>query len=79
MALVDVCTGMLASNAMLGALHARHRTGRGQHVEVSLYETSLFMLANVAANYLAAGAKAGASATGIRASCRIRLIRLLTA
>jgi succinate--hydroxymethylglutarate CoA-transferase len=52
-ALVDVCTGMLASNAVLGALHARHRTGRGQHLELSLYETSLFMLANVAANYLA--------------------------
>jgi glutaryl-CoA transferase len=52
-ALVDVCTGMLASNAVLGALHARHRTGRGQHLELSLYETGLFMLANVAANYLA--------------------------
>ena len=54
-ALVDVCTGMLASNAILGALAARGRTGRGQHLELSLYETSLFMLANVAANYLAAG------------------------
>ena len=53
-ALVDVCTGMLASNAILGALQARSRTGRGQHVEVSLYESSLFMLANVAANYLVA-------------------------
>ena len=54
-ALVDVCTGMLASNAILGALHARGQTGRGQRVDLSLYETSLFMLANVAANYLAAG------------------------
>jgi succinate--hydroxymethylglutarate CoA-transferase len=53
-ALVDVCTGMLASNSILGALQARHRTGRGQHVEVSLYESSLFMLANVGANYLGA-------------------------
>jgi succinate--hydroxymethylglutarate CoA-transferase len=54
-ALVDVCTGMLASNSILGALQARHRTGRGQHLEVSLFETSLFMLANVASNYLVGG------------------------
>ena len=54
-ALVDVCTGMLASNAILAALNARHRTGRGQKVEVSLYESSLAMLVNVASNYLLAG------------------------
>ncbi|MFN7086430.1 MAG: CaiB/BaiF CoA transferase family protein, partial [Burkholderiales bacterium] len=63
-ALVDVCTGMLASNAILGALQARHRTGRGQHLELSLYETSLFMLANVAANYLAAGRDGGRYGNG---------------
>src|SRR5215470_14025381 len=48
-AIVDVCTGMLASNAILAALNARTRTGRGQKVELSLYETSLAMLVNVAA------------------------------
>src|SRR5262249_11352499 len=58
-AIVDVCTGMLASNSILAALHARHRTGKGQKVEVSLYETSLAMLVNVAASYLAAGRNAG--------------------
>ncbi len=63
-ALVDVCTGMLASNAILGALQARQRTGRGQHVDLSLYETSLFMLANVAANYLAAGREGGRYGNG---------------
>ncbi|MBI4191385.1 MAG: CoA transferase [Betaproteobacteria bacterium] len=63
-ALVDVCTGMLASNAILGALAARGRTGRGQHLELSLYETSLFMLANVAANYLAAGKDGGRYGNG---------------
>jgi crotonobetainyl-CoA:carnitine CoA-transferase CaiB-like acyl-CoA transferase len=63
-ALVDVCTGMLASNSILGALAARVRTGRGQHVEVSLYETGLFMLANVASNYLAAGREGGRYGNG---------------
>ena len=33
-AIVDVCTGMLASNAILAALNARHRTGKGQKVEL---------------------------------------------
>ena len=63
-AIVDVCTGMLASNSILAALHARHRTGKGQKVEVSLYETSLAMLVNVAANYLAAGRNAGRFGNG---------------
>ena len=63
-ALVDVCTGMLASNSILGALQARHRTGRGQHVEVSLYESSLFMLANVASNYLVGGRDGGRFGNG---------------
>lgn len=63
-ALVDVCTGMLACNAILAALQARARTGRGQHVEVSLYESSLFMLANVAANYLAADREGGRYGNG---------------
>jgi succinate--hydroxymethylglutarate CoA-transferase len=54
-AIVDVCTGMLACNAILAALNARHRTGKGQKVEVSLYESSLFMLVNIAQNYLSLG------------------------
>src|SRR6267143_1962068 len=45
-AIVDVCTGMLACNAVLAALNARHTTGKGQKVELSLYETSLAMLVN---------------------------------
>ncbi len=63
-ALVDICTGMLASNAILGALVARSRTGRGQHLELSLYETSLFVLANVASNYLVAGKEGGRFGNG---------------
>ncbi|MFL5106804.1 MAG: CaiB/BaiF CoA transferase family protein [Xanthobacteraceae bacterium] len=63
-AIVDVCTGMLACNAILAALNARHRTGAGQKVEVSLYETSLTMLVNVAANYLAAGWDGGRYGNG---------------
>ena len=41
--------------SILAALNARQRTGKGQKVELSLYETSLAMLINVASNYLTAG------------------------
>ena len=63
-AIVDICTGMLACNAILAALNARHRTGKGQKVEVSLYETSLSMLVNVASNYLVSGSGGGRFGNG---------------
>lgn len=56
-AIVDICTGMLACNAVLAALNARHDTGKGQKVDVSLFESALFMLANVASNYLIGGGR----------------------
>jgi succinate--hydroxymethylglutarate CoA-transferase len=63
-AIVDVCTGMLASNAILAALNARHQTGRGQKVELSLYETSLAMLVGVAVSYLTTGGGDGRFGNG---------------
>jgi succinate--hydroxymethylglutarate CoA-transferase len=54
-AIVDVVTGLYACNAILAALAARERTGRGQHVEVCLYDSGLAMLINVASNYLVTG------------------------
>jgi crotonobetainyl-CoA:carnitine CoA-transferase CaiB-like acyl-CoA transferase len=63
-AIVDICTGMLACNTILAALNARHTTGRGQHVEVSLFDSGLAMLANVAANHLVSGKDAGRFGNG---------------
>jgi len=63
-AIVDVCTGMLACNSILAAINARHRTGKGQKVEVSLYESSLAMLVNVASNYLVSGKGGGRFGNG---------------
>ncbi len=63
-AIVDVCTGMLSLSSILAALNVRHRTGKGQKVELSLYETSLAMLINVASNYLTAGRNAGRFGNG---------------
>lgn len=63
-AIVDICTGMLACNSVLAALNARHTTGRGQHVEVSLFDSGLAMLANVASNHLVSGKNAGRFGNG---------------
>ncbi len=54
-ALVDVTTGLLATISVLGGLQDRARHGRARRYEVTLHDTSLMMLANVAANYLVSG------------------------
>ncbi|MER3420886.1 MAG: formyl-CoA transferase [Chloroflexota bacterium] len=54
-AIVDVTAGLFTVNAILAALHARERTGRGQRVEVSLLESALAWLVNVGQNYLVSG------------------------
>jgi crotonobetainyl-CoA:carnitine CoA-transferase CaiB-like acyl-CoA transferase len=58
-AIVDICTGLLATISVLAALTARQSTGQGQRTEVNLHDTGLLMLANVAANYLASGEMPG--------------------
>jgi succinate---hydroxymethylglutarate CoA-transferase len=63
-AIVDLCTGMLACNAILAALNARHRSGRGQKLELSLYESALHMLVNVASNVLVSGRGGGRFGNG---------------
>ncbi len=63
-AVVDIVTGLLAVNAILTALQARHRTGRGQRIECSLYDSALFMLSNVANNFLASGKEPGRYGNG---------------
>ena len=54
-ALVDMLCGLHAANGILAALRARDRDGVGQHVEVSLLDTSLAGLLNLASGYLNAG------------------------
>ena len=63
-AIVDICTGMQAAIAILAALEARHRTGRGQRCEVNLHDTGLHVLANVASNYLVSGDEAARYGNG---------------
>jgi crotonobetainyl-CoA:carnitine CoA-transferase CaiB-like acyl-CoA transferase len=55
-AIMDISTSLMACNAVLAALAARSRTGRGQRVEVSLFDTAVTMLGFHAMNHLATGA-----------------------
>jgi formyl-CoA transferase/CoA:oxalate CoA-transferase len=63
-AIVDICTGMQAAIAILAALEARSRTGKGQRCEVNLHDTGLHILANVAANHLVSGDEPGRYGNG---------------
>jgi crotonobetainyl-CoA:carnitine CoA-transferase CaiB-like acyl-CoA transferase len=54
-AVADLATGLFASQAVLLALEARHQTGLGQQVEVSLLESLLALLHPHASSYLNAG------------------------
>jgi crotonobetainyl-CoA:carnitine CoA-transferase CaiB-like acyl-CoA transferase len=63
-AIVDICTGMQAAIAILAALEARRRTGKGQRCDVNLHDTGLHILANVAANHLVSGEEPGRYGNG---------------
>lgn len=52
---VDMLTGMSACNAILLALLARDRLGRGQHVEVALFDIALAMTQFYGMAYLMSG------------------------
>jgi formyl-CoA transferase len=54
-AVVDLFAGQNAVIAILAALQARTQTGRGQHLDISLFDSQVGMLANVASNYLISG------------------------
>ena len=51
-AITDILTGMYAATGILAALARRERSGRGQHVDLALFDVQVAMLANQAQNYL---------------------------
>ncbi|KAK5153044.1 hypothetical protein LTR04_006271 [Oleoguttula sp. CCFEE 6159] len=53
--MVDMCTGLYTHGAILAAIQARHRTGRGQKIDASLFETQIALLINVGAGWLNLG------------------------
>ncbi|MBC7916273.1 MAG: CoA transferase [Rhodoferax sp.] len=51
-AITDVFTGIYATSAILAALEVRHRTGKGQHIDMALLDVGMAILANQAAGFL---------------------------
>jgi len=58
-AVSDLMTGMYATVAILAAVSHREQSGRGQHIDLALYDVMLAMLANMNMNYLTSGRAPG--------------------
>ncbi|TYB82228.1 CaiB/BaiF CoA transferase family protein [Maritimibacter fusiformis] len=58
-AVSDVVTGLYAAIGILAAVEQRHKTGRGQMIDMSLFDCATAMLANQAMNYLVSGQNPG--------------------
>lgn len=54
-ALSDIMTGLNACIGILGALHARTQTGKGQLIDVALTDCTLAAMTNIAQYYLTCG------------------------
>jgi crotonobetainyl-CoA:carnitine CoA-transferase CaiB-like acyl-CoA transferase len=54
-AFADIFTGTYGTIAVLSALAQRERTGLGQHIDMSLLDTMVGVLANQSLSYLASG------------------------
>ncbi|MCK5666245.1 MAG: CoA transferase, partial [Thiotrichaceae bacterium] len=53
--IADVMCGMYACTAILAALQHREKTGEGQYIDISLFDTQIAWLVNSAQNYLTSG------------------------
>ncbi len=58
-AIADIMCGMYAATAIMAALHERSASGRGQSIEVPLYDSQVAWLANQAMNFLVGGVVPG--------------------
>jgi len=55
LSLVDYCTGIAAAAAIIAAVHAAQRTGKGTDCDVSLFDTAIGMLTYVGTWHLSRG------------------------
>lgn len=62
-AISDIMAGMYATTAILAALNARAMSGRGQHIDVPLYDSQVAWLANQNMNFLIGGIAPGRMGT----------------
>lgn len=60
----DLAAGMFADIGILAALNARHQTGAGRHVEISMLDCMVSMLSYMGASYLNTGEVPGPQGSG---------------
>ncbi|MFN3953817.1 MAG: CaiB/BaiF CoA transferase family protein [Pararhodobacter sp.] len=58
-AVTDLFTGVYGATAILAALHERHSTGKGAHLDLALLDSAVAVMANQAMNYLVTGTPPG--------------------
>jgi crotonobetainyl-CoA:carnitine CoA-transferase CaiB-like acyl-CoA transferase len=76
--IADMAAGMYAAFGIMTALRARDRTGRGQHVDVSMLEGQLGLLQTMVCAYLADGAVPGPMGTAYKALLPYQTFRTKT-
>ncbi|MEM9899135.1 MAG: CaiB/BaiF CoA-transferase family protein, partial [Pseudomonadota bacterium] len=64
---IDVTGGMFGAIAILAALQARSSAGKGQHINASLYETTVFLVGQHMAQYAVTGTPAAPMPTRVSA------------
>jgi formyl-CoA transferase len=63
-AIVDLTAGMFALSSILAALRVRDMSGKGQKIDISLFDSQLAWLANVGSGYLVSGEVPGRYGNG---------------
>lgn len=62
-AITDLTTGLYVHGAILASLLGRTKTGKGVHIDSSLFDSQIASLANVGSSYLVAGKEGGRHGT----------------
>ncbi len=58
-AISDIFTGVYSAVAISAAIASRHETGKGQHIDMALLDTTVAVMSNQAMNYLVSGVAPG--------------------
>ena len=56
---IDIMTGLTSTIGILAALNERNISGKGQYIDVSLFDVGIACMANIAQSYLATGIAPG--------------------
>tara|TARA_Y100000996_G_scaffold116567_2_gene86698 strand:+ start:2796 stop:4004 length:1209 start_codon:yes stop_codon:yes gene_type:complete len=56
---IDIMTGLTSTIGILAALNERNISGKGQYIDVSLFDVGIACMANIAQSYLATGVAPG--------------------